>query len=103
MFRRVKVFSRVFILGGVAAPHMPARETQPQVHPCIPHFETLLAALLIGVFYSNLIEMHAPFRHFTSPDARDPNGPGWLRRRKCSPGIRTSSSPESRPGAHRRT
>jgi hypothetical protein len=52
---RVKVFGGVLILGIIAAPDMAAFETETQVYPRIPDFQTILTAIRAGGNFSYLI------------------------------------------------
>lgn len=53
----LKVAGRMFVFAGVAAPHMPARQTDPKMHPGIAHFQALLATLRAGLHGLNLIDV----------------------------------------------
>jgi hypothetical protein len=43
-----KVFGSVFVFRGVAATHVPAGKTKPQVDPGVAQFHTLFAFVFIG-------------------------------------------------------
>jgi hypothetical protein len=66
MMHFTKVFGRVLVLGRITTPYMPARQTQPQMHPRIPHLDALFANTLVGVLNFNLIEMRALILHGSS-------------------------------------
>jgi hypothetical protein len=57
VFVRVKVLCRVLVLGGIAAADVPATKTQPQVDPFIAHLQALFAAVGVGFYVLNLIEV----------------------------------------------
>src|SRR6266436_6791164 len=59
----VKVFSRVLVLGRITTPHMPARQTQAQMDPCIAHLDAFFANMYVGVLDFNLVEMRALILH----------------------------------------
>jgi hypothetical protein len=63
MVHFVKVFSRVLVLGRIAAPHMSARQTQAQMHPGIAHLYAFFANMYVGVLNFNLIQMRALILH----------------------------------------
>ena len=47
MERFIKVLAGVLIARRVAAAHVPAGQTRPQVHPGVPHLQAVVAALNI--------------------------------------------------------
>src|ERR1700687_4034223 len=53
----------VLVLGRVAAAHMPARETQTQMHPRIASLDTFLTHMFIRFPYLDLIKMRTFLRH----------------------------------------
>lgn len=55
----MKMLGRVFILRRIAATHVPADQTQAQMHPLVSGLETLLATRHAGRYLLNLIEMRA--------------------------------------------
>jgi hypothetical protein len=63
MLGLMKVFSRVLILGRIAAAHLSAGQAQSQMNPGVADLETLLASAFIGVFEFDLIEMFAGSSH----------------------------------------
>jgi hypothetical protein len=66
MLHFVEVLSRVFVFGRITAPHMPARQTQAQMHPRITHLDALFAKMYVGVLNFNLVEMRALILHGSS-------------------------------------
>src|SRR5947209_20226465 len=65
MLRPVKVLRGVPVLRRIAAAHVAARETEPQVDPRIARLEALFAAFLTGMPDLDLVEMRALFFHFS--------------------------------------
>jgi hypothetical protein len=59
------MFGRVLVLGRVATPHMPARQTQPQMNPRIAHLDALFANMFVGVLNFYLVEMRALLHSFS--------------------------------------
>jgi hypothetical protein len=57
----MKVFGRVFVLGGIAAADMPATQAQAQVDPGIANFETVFASAGVGFDVANLIGVGTAF------------------------------------------
>jgi len=57
VLRRVKVFGGMLILGIIAAANMPAFETEAQVYPRIPDFQTILAAIRAWCNMSYLVQV----------------------------------------------
>jgi hypothetical protein len=57
MLHLPKVFGRVLVLGRITTPHMPARQTQAQMHPRIAHLDALFANMFVSVLNFNLVEM----------------------------------------------
>ena len=57
MLRRFEVLRGMFVLRGIAAAHVTAGHAQPQVHPGIAHFQTLLTALGVRAHFPDLIQM----------------------------------------------
>jgi hypothetical protein len=68
MLYGMKMFSRVFVLGGIAAAYMPTRQAKPEVDPCISAFEALLAAMGMRLYISNLVQMVTLFHVFQFAD-----------------------------------
>jgi hypothetical protein len=60
----MEVLSGMLVFGGVATAYVPANETKPQVHPTVPHLQTLFAALGLGLDRTDLIEMSAFIGHY---------------------------------------
>jgi hypothetical protein len=63
----MKMFCGVFVLGGIAATHMPAAQAQAKMHPTIAHLQALFAALGLGLHALDLIEVGAVFSHGCLP------------------------------------
>ena len=63
----MKVFSRVLVLGRVAAAHVSAFQAQPQMDPPIAQLDAFRANVNIGVSNLDLIEMSTSFRHLFPP------------------------------------
>src|SRR4029077_236689 len=63
MLRRVKMLGGVFVLRGIAAAHMAADLTQPEVHPSVAHFDTLLTDMNLGFEVANLIGVRTSLGH----------------------------------------
>jgi hypothetical protein len=63
MLGRVKMLRGVFVLGGIAAAHVPAAQTQPKVHPTVAHLQAFFAAFGSWLHALDLIEMGAVFSH----------------------------------------
>lgn len=57
MVRGVEVLGGMLILRRIAAAYMPAFEAETQVYPCIPDFQTILAAIRAGRDLSDLVKM----------------------------------------------
>jgi hypothetical protein len=57
MFRRMEMFGGVFVLRGIAATHMAADHTQPQVDPGVVHFQALFAAVRARLHILNLVDV----------------------------------------------
>jgi hypothetical protein len=53
----VEMFGCVLVLRRIAATHVAADHTQPQVNPCVVHFQTLLAAVGMRLYVFDLVEM----------------------------------------------
>src|SRR5579863_7650339 len=53
----VEMFGRVFILRRIAATHVAANHTQPQMNPRVVHLQTLLAAVRARLHIFDLVEM----------------------------------------------
>ena len=66
MLQFVEMLGRVLVLRRVAAPHVPARQTQAQVDPCITCLNAFLANMLVGILNFDLVEMGALIRHGSS-------------------------------------
>ena len=62
----VEMLGRMLVLGRVAAPHVPTRQTQPQMNPCITCLNAFFANMLVGVLKLNLVEMGALIFHSSS-------------------------------------
>ena len=67
MFGGMEMFRGVLVLGGVAAAHMAAAQTQAQVNPGVTHLQALLAALGLWLHALDLIEVSAVFSHNVLP------------------------------------
>jgi hypothetical protein len=63
MFRFVKMFGRMLILGRVATTHMSASETQAQVNPGVAGFDAVLAHMRVGGLNFDLVQVRAFLRH----------------------------------------
>jgi hypothetical protein len=64
MLAAVKVFGGVFVFRGVATTDMATLQAQPQVHPGVPRFQTLLAALSVRRDLLDLVKMLALFHGY---------------------------------------
>jgi hypothetical protein len=63
VFHRVEVLCGVLVLGRIATSHVPARQTESQVHPTVAGFEAVFAALFARMLDLDLIQMLARFTH----------------------------------------
>jgi len=63
VFRAVKVFGGVAVLGRIAAAYMSADETEAEVDPSFSHFQAFLAPFLIGMSDFDLIGVMAGGGH----------------------------------------
>ena len=61
MAGRAKMFRGVLVLGGVAAPDVPAGQAHPQMDPALLHLQTLLAAGGGRFDIADLVEMGAVY------------------------------------------
>ena len=61
MAGRAKMFRGVLVLGGVAAPDVPASQAHPQMNPAVLHLQTFLAACGARFDIADLIEMGARY------------------------------------------
>ena len=59
MAGRAKMFRGVLVLGGVAAPDVPASQAHPQMDPAVLHLQALLAACSARFDIADLVEMGA--------------------------------------------
>ena len=59
----MKVLCSVFIPGRIAATHMAALQTQPQMHPAIAHFQTLFATLRMRLQFFRVFDVLAGLTH----------------------------------------
>lgn len=57
MFAAMKVLGRMFVLGGIAAPHMPAFEAEPQMDPVISGFNAIFTDMRLCAGVGDLVEM----------------------------------------------
>ena len=65
MAGRAKMFRGVLVLGGVAAPDVPASQAHPQMDPAVIHLQALLAACSARFDIADLVEMGAVcLRHY---------------------------------------
>jgi len=55
----VEMFGGVFVLRGVAAAYVTARQAQPQVHPAVSHFQAFLAAFGVRLNIVDLVHVSA--------------------------------------------
>jgi hypothetical protein len=55
----VKVFGGVLVLGRIAATDVAATQAQAQVDPSIAHLQALFAAVGVGFYLVNLIQVGA--------------------------------------------
>jgi hypothetical protein len=58
-----KVLRGVFVFRAVAASDVPAAETQPEMHPCITHFEAFLASVGAGRHFLDFLQVLAGCGH----------------------------------------
>jgi hypothetical protein len=63
MLGGVKMFRGMFVLGGIAATHVPAAQAQPKVHPTVTHLQAFFAAFGFWLYALNLIEVGTVFSH----------------------------------------
>jgi hypothetical protein len=66
MFQVVKMPGGMLVLGGVAAPNMPALQTQAEMNPGIAELDALLADVRVGSTHLDLIQMRT-LRHRRPP------------------------------------
>jgi hypothetical protein len=66
MLAAVIVLGRVLIFRRVAATNVPALQAQSQVNPGVPCLYAVLADMLVGVSYLDLIQVRAFQRHDSS-------------------------------------
>src|SRR5215471_8504103 len=64
---RVEVLCRMAILGRIAAAHVAAGQAEAKVDPAIAHAQALFAAVGVGLYVVNLIQVRAS-RHNYSLD-----------------------------------
>jgi hypothetical protein len=57
MLGGVKVLGGVFVLGRIAAADVAATQAQAKMDPSIAHLQALFAAVRVGLYVFNLIEM----------------------------------------------
>jgi len=55
----VEMFGGVFVLRGIAAAHVPARQAQSQVNPVVPHSQAFLAAFRVRLNIVDLVHVSA--------------------------------------------
>ncbi|OJW02701.1 MAG: hypothetical protein BGO39_05565 [Chloroflexi bacterium 54-19] len=67
MLGGVEMFGSVFVFGAIAAAHVPAFETQPQMYPAVAHFKTFFAAVGMGLDRLHQVKVFAIFFHFSNP------------------------------------
>jgi hypothetical protein len=65
MVRLLKVLGRVAVLGRIAAAHVTARKTEPQMYPGIAGLQALLTSRSAWAHISHLVHMSA-FSHATA-------------------------------------
>src|SRR5579863_8096822 len=53
------MFCRVLVLGRIAAADVAATKAQAQMDPSIAHFQALFAAVRVGLYFVNLIQVGA--------------------------------------------
>ena len=58
-----KMLRGVLVLGGIAAAHMAAAQTETKMHPTVACLQTLLTTLRVRRDGSNLIKMRTRLRH----------------------------------------
>jgi hypothetical protein len=64
MFHGMKMLGSMLILGRIAATHLPASHTKPQMHPSIANLQTFLAPLGMRLHVLlNLIHVRTLRRH----------------------------------------
>ena len=49
MLRFMEVLGGMFVLGGIAAPHMTTFQTHPQMYPCVSNLDAVLTNVGFGV------------------------------------------------------
>jgi hypothetical protein len=59
----VKMFGGVLVFRRIAATHVPANQTEPQVHPGVAHLHAFFTNVLAGGSYFDLVEVRALFGH----------------------------------------
>jgi hypothetical protein len=69
MFGAMEMLCGVLIFGRVATPDVPAAETKTQVHPTVSHLQAFFAALGLGLYWTNLIEVRTFIGHMVSSTA----------------------------------
>jgi hypothetical protein len=59
MMRRTKMPSGVLVLGGVAASHVAAAQTEPEMNPRVAHLQAFFATRAAGMHLPNLVQVSA--------------------------------------------
>lgn len=67
MLRRALMPGRMFTNRGVAATHVPAMRTQPQMNPALMQLQALLAAFSVGFHWFDGVEMSTLVGHTSRP------------------------------------
>ena len=67
MLRRALMPGRMFTNRGVAATHVPAMHTQPQMNPALMQLQALLAAFGVGFYWFDGVEMSTLVGHTSRP------------------------------------
>jgi hypothetical protein len=67
VIRLVEVLGGVLVLRGVTAADVAALQAEAQVHPAIPHLETLFTTVRAWRHIPNLVEMRTLLGHVISP------------------------------------
>jgi hypothetical protein len=80
MLAAVKMLGGVFVLGGIAASDVAAREAHSQVDPLVTHFQAFLASVGAGFHIFDFFDVRTSFQHghcvlleFPGPPRMSPN------------------------------
>src|SRR5271169_1997899 len=63
VFGAMKMLGGMLVLGGIAAPDVPANEAHPQMNPLVPHLQTFFAAVCAWIYFLDLFDVRTSFQH----------------------------------------